>query len=123
MRILSAGLFDPVSPGLQLMEQEVPVVTLDLDHAVSDRPAAAATLFELTRELLELRLGQRQAGDDADALAAAALGLAADPYLGAAATGTRGDQVARRGLALGIDVHARSLGDAAAASIGSRMRS
>jgi hypothetical protein len=97
------------------------VVTLDLDHAVSDRPAAAAALFELTRELLELRLGQRQAGDDADALAAASLGLTADPHPGGAAARTRCNDGAGRSLAFGIDVHARSLGDAAARQIGSRM--
>jgi hypothetical protein len=90
------------------------VVTLDLDHAVSDRPAAAAALLELTRELLELRLGQRQAGDDAHALSAAALGLAADAHLRLAARGGRRDELAWGRLAFRIDVHARSLGDAVA---------
>jgi hypothetical protein len=90
------------------------VVPLDLDRAVSDRPAAAAALLELTREFLELRLGQRQPGDHAHALAAAALGLAADPHQGVPlATGERCDHGAGGGLALGVDVHASSLGDVA----------
>jgi hypothetical protein len=90
------------------------VVTLDLDRAVSDRPAAAAALLELTRELFELRLGQRQPGDDAHAFAAATLGLATDAHHGVPlASGERGDHGPGGRLALGVDVHASSLGDVA----------
>jgi len=96
------------------------VVALDLNHAVSDLPAAAAALLELTREIVELGLGERQAGDDAHPLAAPTLGLPAHAHHGIAlARRERRDHGAGGGLAFGIDVHIASLGDVAPALDGS----
>jgi hypothetical protein len=90
------------------------VVALYLNRAVSDRPAAAAALLELTREFVQLGLGERQTGDDAHPLATPALGLAADAHHGIAlARRERRDHGAGGGLAFGIDVHVVSLGDVA----------
>ena len=71
-RQLAARTLRRVTEPDQLRDQHITLVALDLDHAIPDGPAAAATLLELLGEFLELSLGQGQTGDDRDALAASA---------------------------------------------------
>jgi hypothetical protein len=81
------------------------VVALDLDRAVPHRPATTATLLELLGQLFELGLRQRQTGNDRDALAAAALSFATNPYHRFVAARQRSDDCAGQGTAFGIDIH------------------
>ena len=60
---------------------------LDFDHAVLDRPAAAAARLELLREGRERFPGEGEAGDQRDPLPFAAFGLPADPDASIAARG------------------------------------
>jgi peptidylprolyl isomerase len=82
------------------------VVTLDLDHAVPDRPAATAALFELLGQLFQRGLGEGQAGDHRDSLAGSTRGFTADAHHGLGAAGLRGDDRAGHRAAFCIDVHA-----------------
>src|SRR5262245_65387905 len=56
------------------------MIALDLDAAVVDGAARTAALLEFRRERFEFNRRQTQAADHRDALAFAALGLAADAH-------------------------------------------
>ena len=64
----------------QQADQQVPVVTLDLDDAIADGAARAAALLQSGGQGGEFTAGQRHAADDRDTPALAALGLARDPH-------------------------------------------
>ena len=71
-------LFGGVTFGLENFDEGVAVVALYFDGVVFDGSAGAATGLELASEAFEFGGGEGQAGDDGDALALAALGLAGD---------------------------------------------
>ena len=64
----------------EFLHQPVAVIALNLDAAVFDRAARAATFLQLGRQRFELVGGQAEAADHSDALALAALGFAADAH-------------------------------------------
>src|SRR5271170_924201 len=80
------------------------MLAVNLDHAVTDAPRRAAAALELRAQRFELRGRQREARDDADALAAAALCLPADAHhRGADPGGPGADAVSRRAAATRAD--------------------
>ena len=70
----AARKLDLVAKPFKLVNDQCAVITLNLDLAVLDRAARTAPLLELFRELTQFVAIQQQARNQADALAAAALG-------------------------------------------------
>ena len=70
--VLSPGYLRLVSQLLERSRDDVPVIPLDFDHAVFDRPPTPARLFEVFRQGFIIVRGQVQVFDQRHHLAGAA---------------------------------------------------
>src|SRR5690606_10351651 len=73
----AAGLLRGKAAFAQFGQQQIDVVTLNLDHSVLERAAGAAALLQRAGQFLERLFGQRHAAYGGDGLAATALGFTA----------------------------------------------
>src|ERR1700679_123164 len=73
----------------QFRDDDVAMIALDFDDALTDRPAGPTALLESGGQRLHIGQGHRQAGDRRHSLAGPALGLPAYPH-GSGFGGTRG---------------------------------
>lgn len=110
-KTLTSCDFYPIALALQLRLQNLALIALDFDLIALDRAADAAFLLEHFGQRFQFRGRQRQAPNDGDRLAAAALGFpvqAHNAVAGRRRTRAATDAGGLRSLALGAEAAAVS---------------